>query len=162
MADSEALIARVVVPKRLVASTLRSIRWAGRCGKERVVLWLGRRTDAAIDVVRVHVPKQVSGRDVFRIPPPSMRALMELLRTENLMVAAQVHSHPREAFHSQADDEWAIVRHVDALSLVLPYFGRRVTAASFLRDAATFRLTAENIWEQVEATMLAERIEVTP
>jgi len=36
------------------------------------------------------------------------------------MVAAQVHSHPDEAFHSKGDDEWAIVRHEGALSIVVP------------------------------------------
>jgi hypothetical protein len=162
MADGEAVIAPVVVPKRVVASTLRSIRWAGRCHKERVVLWLGRRGATAIDVVRAHVPKQIAGRDLFRIPTAAMRTLMNVLRSDNLMVAAQVHSHPLEAFHSEADDRWAIVRHVDALSLVLPHFGRHVTASSFLRDAATFRLTAENIWEQVERAMLGKYIEVSP
>jgi proteasome lid subunit RPN8/RPN11 len=162
MADREAVIVPVVVPKRVIASTLRSIRWAGRCGKERVVLWLGQRTGSGILVVQAHVPKQVAERDFFRIPPTSMRSLMRVLGSKNLMVAAQVHSHPAEAFHSEADDRWAIVRHLGALSLVLPYFARHTTVASFLRDAASFYLTAENSWERVEPAALGKYVEVAP
>jgi len=48
---------------------------------------------------------------VFRIPPSSMTAMMAHLRERKLGLAAQVHSHPNRAFHSRADDAWAIVRH---------------------------------------------------
>lgn len=162
MADRAAVIVPVVVPKRVIVSTLRSIRWAGRCGRERIVLWLGQRTSSAILVVQAHVPKQVAERDFFRIPPTAMRSLMRVLESKSHMVAAQVHSHPAEAFHSEADDRWAIVRHIGALSLVLPYFARHTKAASFLRDAATFYLAEQNVWERVEPAALGKYVEVAP
>ena len=65
------------------------------------------------------------------------------------MVAAQVHTHPAQAFHSEADDQWAIVRHVGALSLVVPYFAKDTRVASFFDDVALFRLSSENAWCEV-------------
>jgi hypothetical protein len=37
---------------------------------------------------------------------------------------AQVHSHPNEAYHSEADDEYAIVTAEGGLSFVVPNFGK--------------------------------------
>ena len=74
---------------------------------------------------------------------------MTHLRSDRLKVVAQVHSHPGKAFHSEADDQWAIVRNVGALSLVLPQFARHATPANFLLEAVTYELSVENEWMRV-------------
>jgi len=136
----------VVVSPSVVASSLDILKEAGRAHRECVVLWLGCRTSTAITVVEAYRPEQIAAEDFFRLSRGSIASLFDALRGRGLMVAAQVHTHPAEAFHSAADDRWAIVRHVDALSLVLPYFARDTTVASFLEDAAVFRLSADNEW----------------
>jgi len=40
-----------------------------------------------------------------------------------LRLIAQVHSHPGEAYHSRADDRYAIVTAEGGFSLVVPDFG---------------------------------------
>jgi hypothetical protein len=77
-----------------------------------------------------------------------------VLRDRDLMVAAQVHTHPHEAFHSAADDRWAIVRHVGALSLVLPDFAQKTSIDSFLNEAAVFRLSDRNEWNLVDGAAI--------
>jgi len=129
-----------------IGETLHHLQEAGRCGTECVVLWLARDADNGVSVQQVYRPDQMAQADVFRIPQESMRALLEVISARELMIAAQVHSHPFEAFHSKADDYWAIVRHVDALSLVLPYFALQTSPESFLTDMKAFRLTAANRW----------------
>src|SRR5258705_375865 len=96
----------------LVDETLESLRAAGRRGTEGVVLWLAKRplTDG-VAIAEAYVPEHYAEVDVFRIPPSSMTAMMAHLRERKLGLAAQVHSHPNRAFHSRADDAWAIVRH---------------------------------------------------
>jgi hypothetical protein len=94
-------------------------------------------------------PAQVAGADIFRIPPPAMREIIGIIAKHGWMIAAQVHSHPKEAFHSLADDTWAIVRHENALSLVLPYFAAKTTWTSFQQDQKAFRLAADNRWHEV-------------
>jgi len=98
----------------------------------------------------------------FRIPRESIEELFDVLRGRELMVAAQVHTHPESAFHSAADDRWAIVRHVGALSLVLPYFAQRTTTSTFFKDTAAFALSAENRWLLVDPDDIHLHLRGTP
>lgn len=85
---------------------------------------------------------------------------MNVLGEGGLKIAAQVHSHPQEAFHSSADDTWAIVRHEGALSLVVPYFAQRTTDTSFLADQKTYRLDALNRWTNIPSPELDRWLQV--
>jgi proteasome lid subunit RPN8/RPN11 len=136
-------------PLHAIDSTLTHLREAGGRQQECVVLWLGRRQLAAIDIVQCYRPVQFAKADRFRIPPEGMTALQRILRAERLMVAAQVHSHPYEAFHSQADDAWAIVRHQGALSLVVPRFASDTSPHSFLDRTKVFRFSDAAKWDEV-------------
>ena len=126
----------------LLSSTVDVLRAAKRV--ERVVLWLGRREPGGVTTQEVFVPIQETEADYFRIPPRGMAELLEALCDRRLMVAAQVHTHPREAFHSPADDQWAVVRHAGALSLVLPRFCQETTLETFVLDAKVYRLDERN------------------
>jgi proteasome lid subunit RPN8/RPN11 len=139
----------VTVPAAIVRETLAHLQQAGRQCKECVVLWLAEDRDAELAVKAAYRPDQMAKEDVFRIPPSSMRALLATLSRNGLMIAAQVHSHPQQAFHSRADDTWAIVRHVGALSLVVPDFALKTTAATFRTNTKIFRLDRNNRWGEV-------------
>lgn len=152
----------LLVPCRVLAASLDILQDAGQAEHECVVLWLGIRTPAAIVVKDVYRPDQIAAEDFFRLPRESIAQLFDVLRECELMVAAQVHTHPREAFHSASDDHWAIVRHVDALSLVLPFFARAATKETFITDAAVFRLSPANEWVQVQSNELDARVQRGP
>jgi hypothetical protein len=132
---------------RLVARTVEILQQGGAQNCETVVLWLG----SSNEVREVYRPEQIVDVDFFRLPGESVRALMGHLRTTRQRVLAQVHSHPGEAFHSRADDKWAIVRHEGALSFVLPEFAAHTDAGTFQDDAAVYRLSAADKWERVHA-----------
>src|SRR5262249_46439511 len=104
---------------------------------------------SGITVVECYVPEHFASDDYFQIPRTSIAKLFDRIRGSELMVAAQVHTHPHEAFHSHADDQWAIIRHVGAVSVVLPNFGLQTTVRTFLRDAAVYALSNSNVWERV-------------
>lgn len=144
---------------KLVEDTLVSLRAAGQRGTEGVVLWLAKRplANAAV-ITETLVPEHAAEVDVFHIPPSGMSSMMAHLRTRKLALAAQVHSHPGRAFHSKADDAWAIVRHEDALSIVVPNFAAGVTAHNFLEMTTTFRLSADDRWLPVAPHELAQRL----
>lgn len=135
------MTARVEVPKSLVAVTVAELSAATTT--ERVVLWLGNRVADRVVVREVFVPLQHARCDFFEIPREGMDQLLTRLRARRLMVAAQVHTHPEEAFHSPADDHWAIVRHVGALSLVVPRFCQDTTAEAFREHSLVYRLSEE-------------------
>lgn len=139
----------VLISERAISETLAKLQAVGRTGAECVVLWLGKRSAGSITVETVWKPEQQSGRDFFTIPETAMEKLFGELRSDRMMIAAQVHTHPRRAFHSQADDEWAIVRHTGALSLVVPHFGLRTRAESFKMDTAVFKLSDQNVWQEI-------------
>ena len=136
-------------PRLIVETTLGHLREAGSRRHECVVLWLGRRDETSVRIVRAYRPAQIAEADMFHIPRAGMAALHDEMRRDRVMVAAQVHSHPSEAFHSKADDRWAIVRHEGALSLVVPYFASRTAATDFLKHTKVYRFSSSARWVEV-------------
>jgi proteasome lid subunit RPN8/RPN11 len=138
------------ISRRLIVETVSHLRASRR--RECVVLWLGRRDGELVGVREVFLPTQEAEADYFRIPEEGMAQVLARLRPERLMVAAQVHTHPHEAFHSPADDRWAIVRHVGGLSLVVPRFCQATTVDTFFDDAKVFVLDEEDRFREVSAS----------
>jgi len=136
-------------PDTLIDETLEALREGGRAGAERVVFWLGRRQAPGAVISEIYIPQQEAEEDYFRIPSGSMVDFMNHLRRRRLILLAQVHSHPGEAFHSKADDRWAVVRHEGALSIVVPEFAAKTTVSNFEIDSAVFRLTVDDRWLRV-------------
>lgn len=156
------MISKLKVNVAALSDTLRFLHQSGLRHSEGVVLWLGQRNAERSTVTHVYQPIHRAATDFFHIPREGMAHLMRYMDEHKVSVVAQVHSHPREAFHSKADDQWAIVRHLGALSLVLPDFARDATNTNFMDLAATFRLDATNRWVQVEQHELAKHLEVAP
>lgn len=142
---------KLICSNALVDHTLDILRLSGAKGHEGIVLWLARRSETGdVEVVEAVEPEHRAAVDFFHIPPEGMNAIMQRLRKTRTRLVAQVHTHPGHAFHSKADDEWAIVRHEGALSLVVPHFAGTTHADSFLRNSAVFRLSANDRWEEVQ------------
>ena len=139
----------LTIPMPVLDLTVASLRAAGTRRSEGVVLWLARSDGDTVAVCEAYVPDYSAASDFFYISPPSMSRLLGHLGRTETMIAAQVHSHPKEAFHSSADDRWAIVRHEGALSLVLPRFAMDTNAANFMGHVAAFRLDAQNEWIEI-------------
>lgn len=147
LAKSPRLNGPVDVPSAVIATTLSALKSAGARGTEGMVTWLGRRRLDGTELIEdVYAPRVEATDDFFWIDEGSMQDLMNRLRRSRQMIVAQVHSHPNLAFHSAADDRWAIVRHWGALSLVLPFFARNTTASNFVHEAAVFVLDSHNAW----------------
>lgn len=148
------------ITKRGVGLTLEYLQDAGRRNSECVVLWLGRRLTDSIEVEQVWLPPHRAGRLYFEFNEAAMTAMMAKLRKERQMIVAQVHSHPEEAFHSSADDDWAVIRHEGALSLVVPYFAGRTNVETFARDLAAFVLNSSNCWAEIEPANLDQYLRI--
>ncbi len=146
-------------PYPLTEETLGYLRQAGTVGVECIVLWLGYREGQDVRVACAYRPEQTARRNRFVIPPQEMTKIMALLREHRWMIAAQVHSHPFDAFHSEANDEGAIVRHEGALSFVVPWFAASTNAQTFLHEVALYCLQAGDRWVEVPEKDLACKIE---
>ncbi|HMO79576.1 MAG TPA: hypothetical protein PKD24_02175 [Pyrinomonadaceae bacterium] len=138
-----------IINKNFITETLEHLQKDGRRGVEGVVLWLAGSDSDQIRINQVYRPEQHASWGNFRIPRSSMMGLLRHLRATGSSIAAQVHSHPEEAFHSPIDDEWAIIRHTGALSLVLPDYALRTSLDTFIAHTAVYELSAVNKWEEV-------------
>ena len=145
----------VHVRMRLVRETLTALQDFGRDGSERVVFWLANQGSSLMDVDRLFIPAQEASYDYFRVPEGALAELFGELRRDRSMVAAQVHTHPEEAFHSYTDDRLATIRHAGGLSLVVPYFAQHTSVETFARDSALFVLSNANQWVRVKASKVA-------
>jgi len=153
-------ISPVEISLAQIAETIESLRDAGR--QECILLWLGRREHGLQRIIDVYKPLQEADRDYFEIPRRGMAVLMERLRNQGLYVVSQVHTHPELAFHSPADDKWAIVRHTGALSIVLPFFAESTTVENFLQEVAVFQLDSSNRWNEVAPENVRDQLRITP
>jgi proteasome lid subunit RPN8/RPN11 len=77
-----------------------------------------------------------------------MAACVRAAARHRLQVVAQVHTHPRQAFHSEGDVEGARIRYPGYASIVLPDYGDRLPS---LEGAAAFVFTRSS-WVDVKAS----------
>lgn len=145
-------------PGSLIDETLAHLREGGSQNCETVVLWLGTERDGVAAVHEVYRPEQEVEVDRFRLPAHSVRAMMGRIRETRLHIVAQIHSHPGRAFHSKADDAWAIVRRVGAISIVVPFFAQGADRSNFGDRSATYQLNNANRWAEVR---FSEVVEIT-
>jgi hypothetical protein len=113
----------LAVREGLVRETLRVLH---RCGRERsecVALWSGR-LDTSDLVDEVLHPAHDVGPHGYEINPDWMHRLWVDLSEQRRCLRAQVHTHPRGAFHSPTDDEFPAVHTPGFVSLVVPAFAR--------------------------------------
>lgn len=108
---------------------LDTMRRFGARGWEVLVLWLGdvEPGQGRARVRHAFVPKQKpieseEGVGYF-VTGDTLFELNKGLAETGLRLIAQVHSHPQDAYHSEADDRYAIVTAEGGLSLVVPNFG---------------------------------------
>jgi hypothetical protein len=141
------VIIPIQISTNLLQATLATLEEATKV--ERALLWLGKASPQYFEVVEVHMPLQITRRAQFTITQEGMEQLYLRIRETRLQVVAQIHTHPAMAFHSAADDEWAICRHLNAYSIVVPYFCATTNIGNFKEEAATYILNADNEWMRV-------------
>jgi hypothetical protein len=138
---SLAEVNRLELPPGLLEQTASVLQRFGAEGNEGFLLWVG---DIEGTVARVRgtiVPPQNPIRSEngvgYFVTGDTLFAVNHYLRDHRLRLLAQVHSHPTEAYHSAADDAYAIVTAEGGFSVVVPYFGR---GPARVEDWAVYRL----------------------
>jgi proteasome lid subunit RPN8/RPN11 len=121
-------IRSIFIDRGVITTTLRVLQQFGGHGCEGLVLWVGEVTQDQARVTQAFVPdqrpvKSEEGVGYF-VDGATLFELNRKLADTGLRLIAQVHSHPGEAYHSAADDRYAIVTADGGLSLVVPDFGR--------------------------------------
>jgi hypothetical protein len=152
----------ITVTRATIDQMLESMREFGSHGWELLVLWLGEiePDTGKANVTRAFVPKQkaISSEDGvgYFVSGETLFQLNRDLSETGLRLIAQVHSHPRRAYHSEADDRYAIVTAEGGLSLVVPNFG---SAPPKPTSWAVYRLHGRD-WREVATSDVETLFEV--
>ena len=155
---------RTVVPvmrveRSLVRESALMLRELSDDRTEAVLLWAGVRHDALASVRRIVVPEFTSTSVHFEVSLEERIALASALAAEGEMVLAQLHTHPGPAFHSRADDRFALPRHTGAISIVVPDF-----AADWdgdLEDVSVNVHRGAGVWRELASREVSSVIKVT-
>ena len=148
-----------IIPSSILSETIDFLREVGVKGFEGFVLWTGQLSDPhTFRFGHAIVPEQrammtesgllvtVEGKALFEVNKAA--------HTHNEILAAQIHSHPTDAYHSSTDDAFPLVTLVGALSVVVPNFGKNA-----LRDIdlwAWYRLSKRGKWVPATKTTKVE------
>lgn len=155
-------IDRFRVPARIVGETETALRASGARRLEVFVLWSGVANGRLFEVRTAHVPRQTSFRLELglcvRVEGDELHRLNRWLFDAGERLAAQLHAHPTDAYHSATDDAFPIVTALGGLSIVAPNFGREGILGAGTR---AYRLGATG-WRELDATELRRLIEVVP
>jgi len=151
---------RIIVPGQAVDLVLDHLRLLGNRGFEGVGFWVGQVRNREAVVEAAFIPRQTTGETdtglVVVIEGDELFRMNVILHKHGWVLVAQVHSHPGEAYHSETDDDLAVVSQVGGLSIVIPDFARR---GFTLEEAAVYRRVPGNTWVElspVQAKLLID------
>jgi hypothetical protein len=152
-------ISRLLVPDHIVAATLAGLRL--RRDREGLVYWAGRNLfteqgrETAVVMTAV-LPKIESDYDHFRLLDGEMARISEWCAENSVWILAQVHSHPADEPHSEADETWPASQRLGFLSVVVPFFAEFSTVSTPFWEV--YELT-EAGWTEITSS---KRIEMVP
>lgn len=151
-------VARFVIPVAVAQESLQAIDDAARTGDERFVVWSGVIDGSSFRFRRAIVPRQTchKTRDglLVTIDGQTMFELSRDCYQHGELLAGQIHAHPREAYHSGADDELAIVAIPGSISVVVPDFARDGLAA--VARWVCFQLQGDGRWTGLPSSVSVE------
>lgn len=116
----------------LPASVFEETRQAFLTGRHEVfAIWVagrGSEPEAPIAVRRCVVPAQAPGQTAYGVYVRIESAELQRIQLDNHRKGErsviQLHTHPgRDVTMSELDREWEVVRHVGALSIIVPHYG---------------------------------------
>ena len=148
-----------IIPTEVMRATEQFLQEQGRKGSEGLVLWAGREvTPRRLAITRHFIPKQVTSALHFDVPEFEMKRILNELAKAGERLLVQVHSHPKEAFMSEADVRSPVVSHRGAVSIVVPNY--RTLRFRSLSDAKVFIYRAYGDWPELVPEDIATYFEI--
>lgn len=120
-----------------------------RKGHEGIVYLLGRTDGTVTLAVTAFRPEAITTHGSFLVKPRAMAACVRTGARLGLQIVAQVHTHPKKAFHSDGDVDGARIRYAGYISIVLPDYGRRLPSLS---DSAIYISSNSGDWSEIPSS----------
>lgn len=153
-----------IIPSSVIQQTERAFR----SGKHEVfAIWTADKSELgvpnqAVPISRCVIPKQTPGETPTGVYVHIEGAELQRIQLDNFdrseRSVVQLHTHPGvDVRMSQLDREWEVVRHVGALSIIVPFYGQHGLISFegvnvYEREEHDWRL-----WSRIET---AERIKI--
>lgn len=143
-------ISKIRLPYSAVFKAYEHMRKAGKEYLEGVALFAGKEEGEEFLVTETIIPKQIatSLEDglLYSVDADELYRINMYLYENGLSLIAQIHSHPRKAFHSDTDDVFPIVTTGGAVSIVVPDFANQDIS---IESWAVFRITEKGGWHEL-------------
>jgi hypothetical protein len=145
-------IDQIVVSEKQLQEAFDFLRYTGNKRVEGVALFAGVALKNIFYIKEVIIPQQTgyileSGL-MYAVHSDELHRLNVWLYKNDLQLIAQIHSHPTEAYHSDADDRYPIVDTYGGISIVVPDFAR---GQMLLNEWAIYRLSIRKTWDRLDA-----------
>lgn len=114
---------KIIMTRQCLDALTEALRPSLEHRHEGVAYLLGR-TDGIITLATtVFAPTARTTPGSFHVDARSMAVCMQAAGAHELQIVAQVHSHPRQAYHSDGDVDGARIRYPGYASIVVPNYG---------------------------------------
>jgi hypothetical protein len=110
------------VSSSVINATHRHLRREGRKSCEGLVYWAGWYEGPVCIVTTALIPRAIGRWGGVRVPTEEIIRIAELVRALDLLIVAQIHTHPGDHRHSGGDDVNAVSSVPGFLSIVVPNF----------------------------------------
>jgi proteasome lid subunit RPN8/RPN11 len=154
-------IERILILEKDLQQAFGFLRYAGTQRSEGVALFAGVAAGSVFHVKEVIIPKQTgyileSGL-MYAVDGSELHKINVWLYSNDMELISQIHSHPSEAYHSEADDRFPIVDTYGGLSIVVPDFA---TGRMDLNDWAIYRLSSQKTWDRLRKRDVEKLIQI--
>ena len=95
-------------------------------GHEGIAYLVGQSNDTTTLAASAIRPQARTTEGSFNVDAAGMAKVVRSAVTNGLEVVGQVHTHPSYAYHSGGDETGARIAYSGYVSVVLPYYGRRL------------------------------------
>jgi hypothetical protein len=154
-------IQKVIFPNKILVEAFDFLREVGFDGYEAVTLFAGVNEGRLYKISKLYIPRQKSYKTpdglMYHVSSEELALLDDWLFDNNISLFCQMHTHPREAYHSFADDKNCIVTNTGGISIVIPNFAMDPIDLSIW---AVYRLIKNSGWTAIENSQLHKFIEI--
>ncbi|MCI0724484.1 MAG: hypothetical protein L0338_36800 [Acidobacteria bacterium] len=148
------------VGDKVIQETYQHLKQEGMNDREGLVYWAGWYLDGVCVVTSALVPRGKSRYGGVQVPTDEMIRAANLLRKLDLLLVAQIHTHPGDHGHSPGDDVSAVSSLPGFLSIVVPNFARK--ASLDLEECYFHRYLGKGRWQELSGEESKKLIHIDP
>ena len=116
-------INKIIISKILIKKTFKFLQKHGYNYNESHAIWAGIDHMDEFKITNVFFPIQTNLPCSYEVDEDEEHKINVKLNELSIVAIAQIHTHPRHAFHSSTDNEWPSVILPGSISVVIPNYG---------------------------------------